>query len=419
MKTYIYILVFWISISNLFGQTIKELEHDLSFYLSSEKYGDKIDKARKLLELDHFNYNAVEYICRYYSDRKIDSVSIFFDNLATQYPEKVEPFILRTQLLFLEYDFSNKKEYTKWKIKYLDSALKIDKSDSRVLYYLAETYYEDFILPFEKERDYGFVFDSNMLDTTIVKRNFEVKQSTVLHSADSALKYLYNLWENDKKLRDIIFFPIRQLECYLSISNSHITENILQSNDYCYFPPWYFANLGKDWECNNSINYLFELKLSKGNSDGFTTQLVDLNEPCLFNQNVGVDFESYRFTWLRSFDNPISIRIQKDENNIILYWKVGKGAGGYEPKGIKKSGKKKISESKWIEFIDLVNKAKFDSLPNDSYIPMTDGATWTLERKTNKNFKAHNTNWPSDEFKESCLFLLKLSNIKVKKNDIY
>ena len=103
----------------------------------------------------------------------------------------------------------------------------------------------------------------------------------------------------------------------------------------------------------------------------------------------------------------------------MLYWKVGKGAGGYEPKGLKKSGKKRLSLRDWTEFERLIKESNFESLPNEKYIPMTDGATWTLERKSSDSYKAHHSNWPSKEIKEACLYLLSLTKIKVKEDDKY
>ena len=103
----------------------------------------------------------------------------------------------------------------------------------------------------------------------------------------------------------------------------------------------------------------------------------------------------------------------------MLYWKVGKGAGGYEPEGLKKSGKKKLRLKEWIEFEEIVKASSFDSLPNEKYIPMTDGATWTLERKKHESFKAHHSNSPNKEFSNACLYLLDLTNIKVKDDDKY
>src|SRR5690554_6466120 len=115
--------------SSAFGQTIQELEYDLSYYNSSEKYGDKIETAKKLQNLDPFNYRATEYICRYYNDRKIDSVSIYFDNLITNFPKNTEPYLLRSELLFLELDFREKDEYNRHKVQYLKKGLDINPKD--------------------------------------------------------------------------------------------------------------------------------------------------------------------------------------------------------------------------------------------------------------------------------------------------
>lgn len=105
----------------------------------------------------------------------------------------------------------------------------------------------------------------------------------------------------------------------------------------------------------------------------------------------------------------------------MLFWKVGKGAGGVTrpPKGLKKSGKKKLSLKKWMKFESLTNNSSFDNLPNEKYTPMFDGATWTLERKKPDSFKAHDTNSPSKEFSTACLYLINLANIKMKKEDKY
>ena len=52
-----FILLF--SIHFVLGQTIRDLEQDLSIHGGQVKYGDKIDNAKKLHELDPFNIKAV------------------------------------------------------------------------------------------------------------------------------------------------------------------------------------------------------------------------------------------------------------------------------------------------------------------------------------------------------------------------
>ena len=121
-----------------FGQTINELENDLSRFYSHEKYGDKIETARKLQKIDPFNYVATRYICQYYSDRKIDSISIYFDNLILKFPENAEPYILRSELMFLEFDFRESDEYKKRKIEYLKMGLQINPKDPFIVFKIAE-----------------------------------------------------------------------------------------------------------------------------------------------------------------------------------------------------------------------------------------------------------------------------------------
>lgn len=102
----------------------------------------------------------------------------------------------------------------------------------------------------------------------------------------------------------------------------------------------------------------------------------------------------------------------------MIYWKVGKGAGGYAPKGLKKSGKKKLSIEKWNQFEAMINASDF----HDKYkpeIPSSDGASWILEKKTKSTFKAYNSSLPSLEVSEACMFLLDLTRLKVKQEYRY
>lgn len=422
MRKYILTYFLILTFSSVFGQTIQELEYDLSWYSSSEKYGDKIDKAKKLQELAPFNYQAAEYICRYYDDRNIDSVSIYFDNLIANFPENPEPYLLRSELLFLELDFTDKDEYNRHKIKYLKKGLDINPRGPSIIFKLAEAYYKDFIFPLEKEQDWGvsIEFEDDWFDSTLVAKEKPIKKSTFEHSADSSLNYFHQLWDLRKDLRDIIYFPIRQLECFLKqTKKSPIPKDTERNFTQCYFPSSYFINLTDNWECDFTTDYLFEIESGKRTAERLEVQLSDLKENCLYSRDIQPNTTIYRFTWLRSFHHPIAIRIEKIENQIMLYWKIGKGAGGYEPKGLKKSRKKKLNSREWVEFERFIKESDFDSLPNEKYILMTDGATWTLERKKFESFKAHNTNWPGQEIKEACLYLLNLTNIKVKDADKY
>jgi hypothetical protein len=404
-----FILIF--SIHLALGQTIQGLERDISIHGGQVKYGDKIENARKLHKLDPFNIKAARYICDYYKSKKIDSVTIFFENLTREFPNSPKPYNLRYELLFLEQDYALRDNYNNQKIKLLNKALAVDSLDQETLYNLSKTYYEDFVYPFEKRRHSMFEIYE---DSTIIKK------STFDYSADSALVYFYKIWRTNKDIREIIYYPIRQLECHLNqLDKSQIPKNTESEFEQCFFPASYFANLKENWQCDKTTDYLFAIQMAKRNAEGLKLQLLDLDENCIYNLPISPNKFIYRFTWLRSFHNPISIRIEKTDENIELYWKEGKGAGGYEPRGLKKSGKRKLMTREWTEFKNLVEASGFDDLPNDEYVLMTDGATWTLERKTSLGFKAHDTNNPSKEFSNACLYLLKRTRLKVKDEDIY
>ncbi|MCK5741296.1 MAG: hypothetical protein KAH48_03685 [Chlorobi bacterium] len=390
------------------GQSISELQRELALCRNPREDGGRIYKARKILELDPLNSRAIEYISRYYYDRKIDSVSIFFDNLIQKNPKNPKPLLLRAKFLHFEYDHTKRGEFNKWKNKYLDSALSLDSTNRKIIYNLAKAYYKDFVFPLDKEMDFGNIYENNGFETAS-KQAFK-------HSADSALKYFYKTWEIDNDSKNDIYFPIRQLECYLKKGNSPIKTDIYEL-DYCYFPYWYFANLGENWECDTSVDYMDIIWHSKHTAESLHEQLEALNEPCLYNLEVGSDVSIFRATWLRTFDNPISIRIEKNSDDIVLYWKVGAGSGGYRPEGLKDSGEKNIKESEWLEFLTLVPQSNSDKLSNKRR-PMqlrpTDGATWTLEHKSASGFKAHWTYGYSPGFTKSCKYLLKLSDIVIE-----
>jgi hypothetical protein len=199
----------------------------------------------------------------------------------------------------------------------------------------------------------------------------------------------------------------------MTVVKNTVTKLRRQRNSF------YFTNLTDHWVCDYTMNYLSEIESGKRTAERLENQLKDLQEDCLYNNENKANSTIYRFTWLRTFHQPIAIRIEKNDNKIMLYLKVGKGAGGYQPQGLKKSGKKKLSLKEWIEFERLIKESNFDSLPNETYIPMLDGATWTLERKSFESFKACNSNEPSKEIEDACLYLLNLTNIKVKEDDKY
>ena len=173
-------------------------------------------------------------------------------------------------------------------------------------------------------------------------------------------------------------------------------------------------NLSTGWEYDLSYDYLSKAQLSDWQTYRFSQSLHKLNESSIYYKNNNKEIDKYRFTWLRSFHVPITISIEKTSNKIKLSWKKGNKSGV-----VRKKGSKRISKQQWSKFIKLIEESNFENLPNEKYVPMTDGASWTLEYKSDNGFKIHRTNFPENSIKNACLYLLELSGLKIKKRNIY
>lgn len=148
-------------------------------------------------------------------------------------------------------------------------------------------------------------------------------------------------------------------------------------------------------------------------------QLIALKEPIIFNDNSTK--EIYRFTWLRSFHNPIAIRFEKLGDDYRLYWKLCSGAGGYAPGKLIIDKQKVIDKSIWDEFKKLLDQINFWKLNTTEEVIGTDGAEWIIEGKDSKHYQVVDRwtpNHESDYFK-CCNFLISLTDLKISERDKY
>ncbi len=153
--------------------------------------------------------------------------------------------------------------------------------------------------------------------------------------------------------------------------------------------------------------------------DTFTNQwyskmLFALHEPVL--SNYKGDKEVYRFTWLRTFHHPVSVRLEKQNNVIKLFTKVCKGAGGYEPKELIFDTTINVTAEQHktlTQKIDNINFWNLTTEKQDDY--GNDGSEWIIE--VCKDAKYHMvTRWtPSEErqgnFRSVGEYLISISDI--------
>jgi hypothetical protein len=156
-----------------------------------------------------------------------------------------------------------------------------------------------------------------------------------------------------------------------------------------YFPLELFSNVKYE---SNSVKH-------------YSKHLYSMQEPLLFNKVV--DKETYRFTWLRTFDNPVCIRIEKALDEYKLYWKLTDGAGGYNPGNLVISEEKVIDRRIWEAFEKHIKKSQFWEMSTvDKSIDGLDGSQWILEGKDQLGYHVVSRWCPSGDFFDCCKFLI-------------
>jgi hypothetical protein len=134
--------------------------------------------------------------------------------------------------------------------------------------------------------------------------------------------------------------------------------------------------------------------------------------------------ETYRFLFLRTFHDPVAVRISCVERSCDLTAVRLDGSGGYEPGSVAERKSTKLSEQETSRIRALMAAARFwDKPPADSRLGL-DGAQWILEGRRQKNYHLRDV-WspekvgPHAAFRELCLELLLLSKIKLEPSEIY
>lgn len=201
------------------------------------------------------------------------------------------------------------------------------------------------------------------------------------------------------------------------------SNNVPISNKQFYFPIILFPEVEMVWEQKSKSSFNVTPKIIQNKVDSFhliwySRFLYAMQEPLLFNRQLSKMV--YRFTWLRTFDNPVAIRIEKESNKILLYLKVTIGEGGYDPDTITINETKTIPVSEWNRLIKLIDSADFWNMKRSGSFG-SDGSEWIFEGVEPNKYHVVSVWTPSkgSEIFEICNLLLELSELKIKEEDKY
>jgi hypothetical protein len=152
----------------------------------------------------------------------------------------------------------------------------------------------------------------------------------------------------------------------------------------------------------------------------YSKHLYAMKEPLLFNKPT--DKEIYRLTLLRSFHNPVVVRIEKYDDNYSLIWKLSDGMGGYEPGELIINEIRDLTKADWDGFKSKLSGADIWNMELGRVSSGTDGADWILEAvKHAKYIVVVGTDYyPNDGgFYEACKYLLYMTDLDIDQESIY
>jgi hypothetical protein len=199
----------------------------------------------------------------------------------------------------------------------------------------------------------------------------------------------------------------------------------IDSNQF-YFPLSIFP-LREEYlvKYSNGIAVLSTRIIADGEYDtlvvrSYSKHLYAMKEPLIFSKPT--DREIYRLTLLRSFHNPVVVRIEKYDDNYSLVWKLSDGLGGYEPGKLLINKMRYLTKEDWDAFKSKVSRANIWSMDLGRISSGEDGADWILEAvKPTKYIVVVGTDYfPNDEgFYDACDYLLKLTDLEIKDSSKY
>jgi|GEM_PF-7018787 len=161
-------------------------------------------------------------------------------------------------------------------------------------------------------------------------------------------------------------------------------------------------------------------------------RVVEERPFCRASANV----EIYRFRWLRTFDHPISIRLEAGDDYVLVS-KQTSGKSGFGIGQLITNESHKLTPEQWVRFKALleeldfwkVNSSDLDSdkreaAAKDEILIRGDGSDWILEGLDHGKYHAvyawsPRSSGPASRFRELCLYLLSLSGISVATDRIY
>jgi len=163
-------------------------------------------------------------------------------------------------------------------------------------------------------------------------------------------------------------------------------------------------------------------RASNFKAEWYSSQLAALEEPSLLKMAGRSTTETYRFVWLRTFNHPVSVRLDVHRDGTgTLTTKVASGAGGYKPGKLVTNLARNLSKEETQRVIDRIERANLWSLPGYLDKQGLDGSEWVIEGVSQGSYHVISRWSPEDGpvYDMGTMFVFDLAHLSVPKNEIY
>lgn len=153
----------------------------------------------------------------------------------------------------------------------------------------------------------------------------------------------------------------------------------------------------------------------------YSKHLNAMAEPSLSCGRADAD-EVYRFVWLRTFHQPVSVRISRRNNEAALAAVEMSGAGGYEPGAVVQRIGKRLSADDWAAFEAALSRSDYWLLPTRPSPRQIgfDGAQWIVEAQRGETYHVVDRWTPDDgAYRDLGLIFLRLAGLRAEGEDVY
>lgn len=159
-----------------------------------------------------------------------------------------------------------------------------------------------------------------------------------------------------------------------------------------------------------------------GTSKWYSSQLRALQEPSLWELSKTKNSQSYRFLWLRTWDHPVSLRVDINDNGTgRLVTKVTTGAGGgYDPGKLTLDHTRELTKEQVADLQLQLKTTEFWALSTTEISGGRDGARWIIEGTNQGKYHIVDRWSPKSGFvRELGLYFLHLADLEIPAKDLY